>query len=220
MNTKKESIFYVDKIKKTFLNDYVAFHKNSFKEENNLSILVGDEFLKKTYMFFLKDPLSFGYVAIKNGNIIGMISGRLDYYSEDLNKYWPRRISFLKWIVLNPLSIIRFNKLRSRLFLISKNIILKFFLSNKNNMTAPSHIDNGTATLASLSVLNNSKSSIVAESLVSKAEEFCKINKKKIIRTGVSNDNIKARFFYRKRGYVIDEVLGENLGSIFMYKEL
>ena len=104
--------------------------------------------------------------------------------------------------------------------MICKNIISKFLLSSGENINAPSHIDDRTSTLALLGVLDNSESSIIAECLLSKVEQFCLMNKKDVLRVGVASENIKSRFFYRKRGYIIDEILGENSGTIFMYKRL
>ena len=209
----KESDILIIEANKQLLDKVVECHFNCFNSQTNFSMILGQEFVRMTYKFFLDDKISFGFVAFYNDEIVGFIFCRSDYFVDALNHYKPRKISFLKSLIKNPLLL--FN--RQLLF---KCIQLAFLPKTKVNLNkAPSHIDGKVATLSSIAVLNMPKSSIISKKLTEVAEQKIKEEGKLIFRAGTRFSNKKAIAFFKKRGFSIDPIIS-NKNTVFLYKKL
>tara|TARA_Y100001958_G_scaffold160115_1_gene166509 strand:+ start:6922 stop:7575 length:654 start_codon:yes stop_codon:yes gene_type:complete len=202
----------VVKLNRSSINEIVELHCAVFDEKENNAKLIGGNFIKKTYEFFIDDDQSFSFGAYLNNKLVGIIFGRLTYYISDLNKYTPRRIAFIDSYIK---SITNFKKF----FQITSLLIKKTIKKNNtiNMVNAPSHIEGKTATLASFGVLDSKYSSKIADRLLSVAKNFCIKKNKKILRAGVKSNNIKSRFFYKKRGFEEDKILSDS-ENILYYK--
>lgn len=202
----------IHEITRDYLEAATKCHLDCFEDDKSLASLIGKDFIKNTYSFFVQDEKSFGYIAYQNDKPVGIIFCRLDYYVNDLNKYKPRILSFIKSVLINPLLLFKVPILK-------KIINLQRIDNSKNNLDIPSHIENKVSTIASLGVLNIIDSSIIASKLLEKAEQSILDNNKLIVRAGISRSNIKPLFFFKKRGYSIDSVISSG-DQVFMYKKL
>lgn len=201
----------------THLQGVVELHKKCFREEDNMSMRLGDRFIEKTYDFFYLDPISFGYVALTDDQVVGVITGRLDYYVDALNKY--RKIYMVIGAITHPGVFFNSNTLKAGMN------ILKALLSGKSHHTAqpleqaPSHVPGGTATLASIAVHPDFTKHKVSDKLIDASVAYVTKKNKHILRCGITRSNMNSRFIFSKKGFVEDKVLSNN-DDMYYYKKI
>jgi len=187
----------------TDLIEIVALHEHCFLGEDNYSRRLGRGVLRATYCFFLTDSKSFGYVAECDGQLVGYIVGRLDYFFDELNRYripaiiraWIER----PWCLFDKRLINRgVNAIRTR---------LTGRVEQASNQSAPCDGDNTTATLAYLAVKPDYTRLRIADRFLSEAEGLCRRTGMLRLRTDINPSNVLSRFLYRRRGYEEDKSL-------------
>jgi ribosomal protein S18 acetylase RimI-like enzyme len=184
------------------LGKVVQLHMISFTLKENFSSRLGVPFVNATYDFFVRDSKSFGFIAKYEEQVIGVLVGRLDYYTAALNRYRLR--AALKALAIRPALVLDQQLIRS----VFKAVSL--VLGRKQGIKverAPSHAPGRTATLASLCVHPDYRKFHVTDLLLSSAEELCRQKDMRFIRAGVRRSNIASRFTYRRRGYFEDTCL-------------
>jgi GNAT superfamily N-acetyltransferase len=185
------------------LEEVVLLHERCFHADENKSIYFGRGFIRSTYKFFLADAISFGFVAIYDGKIVGFIVGRLSYYTRALNRY---RTPAALWAMLtHPRLLLDSKSIRGTL----KALYDQLTRTGKKPRTEPilRHPNGKIASLALLGVDPQYGKLRVSDLLLSVAEEFCRQKGMLCLRAGVLRSNIKSRFLHRKRGYVEDTFL-------------
>ncbi len=185
------------------LESVVTLHETCFTKNDNFAMCFGHAFVCKTYQFFLSDKKTFGFVALCEGQVVGVLLGRLDYYTSALNAY--RFHAAVKGLIHNP--ILLFNKrVMSKCIQIIRG---KFFhrIYKKQLESAPSHQEGRTATLATFCIHPDFRDLRIGDKLLFHAEEVCRRNKMQFLRTGIQRENIASRFTFRSRGYIEDQVL-------------
>jgi ribosomal protein S18 acetylase RimI-like enzyme len=185
------------------LEEVVLLHERCFHGDENESIYFGRGFIRSTYKFFLADAISFGFVALYEGKIVGFIVGRLSFYTRALNRY---RMPAALWAMLTHPRLLLDNKLiRGSLKAVHDRLIRT---AKKQRVESISPYLNGkVASLALLAVDPQYGKLRVSDLLVSAAEEFCRQKGMLCLRAGVLRSNIRSRFLHRKRGYVEDTFL-------------
>jgi GNAT superfamily N-acetyltransferase len=185
------------------LEEVIALHVRCFHADENESAHFGRGFICSTYKFFLIDAISFGFVAIYDGKIVGFIVGRLSYYTHALNRY---RIPAALWDMLaHPRLLFDGKLIRGSLKAVYKQLIRT---AKKQRLEPISpHLNGKVASLALLAVDPQYGKLRVSDLLLSVAEEFCRQKGMLCLRAGVLRSNIKSRFLHRKRGYVEDTFL-------------
>jgi ribosomal protein S18 acetylase RimI-like enzyme len=197
------------------LEEITILHQQCFAPDENYSVRLGRGFLHTTYRFFLVDAKSFGFVAECEGKLVGFITGRLDYYTRELNRY--RKYAALLAFITH----LRF-LLDKRLISYSFKVAGNYFLRSRTHQTQevfPSATDDKIATLASLGVHPEYIHLRISNHLLSAAEEFCRRNGMLSLRAGIRRANIPARFSYRRRGYVENRALSTN-DTLFYFLSL
>jgi GNAT superfamily N-acetyltransferase len=185
------------------LEEVIALHVRCFHADENESPHFGHGFIRSTYKFFLTDAISFGFVAIYDGKVVGSIVGRLGYYTRALNRY---RMPGALWAMLTHPRLLFDSKLiRGSL----KALYDQLIRTAKKQRVEPisPHLNGKVASLALLFVDPQYGKLRVSDLLLSEAEEFCRQKGMLYLRAGVLRGNIKSRFLHRKRGYVEDTVL-------------
>ena len=201
----------------THLSGVVELHKLCFTKENNLSMRLGDRFIRKTYDFFYLDDISFGFVAMADDKIVGVITGRLDYYVDALNKY--RKMDLVIGAITHPKVLFNAETLKAGLNIFSSLISGKTRHSLQPLDQAPSHVEGGTATLASIAVHPDFTKNKVSDQLIDASVKYVSQKKKQILRCGISRDNMASRFIFTKKGFVEDKVLSTE-SDMYYYKKL
>lgn len=196
---------------KAHLDDVVILHETCFTKQNNFSLCFGRAFVYRTYQFFLNDEKSFGFVAICDGQVVGVLLGRLDYYTAALNAY--RFNAAVKGLIRNPILLFRTRVISQAVNMVTQKI---FHLVDKEKLkSAPSHQDGKTATLGSICIHPNYRNRKFGIILLTHAEDFCRKNHMQYLRAGIQRSNIASLRTFRSRGYIEDEVLSR--GNDLLY---
>lgn len=205
----------MQRYEKGHLNEVVALHETCFTKRDNFAMCLGHDVIYRTYQFFLDDSKSFGFVAICGGQVVGVLVGRLDYYTSALNKY--RVGAAIRGMIYNPSLMFS----RRVMFKVANTVIQGISRKDykKQLESAPSHQEGRTATLASLCVHPDYRKFKIGEGLLSRVEECCRQNNMRYLRAGMQRSNVASRFTYRSRGYIEDEVLSGD-DDLFYYLPL
>jgi ribosomal protein S18 acetylase RimI-like enzyme len=212
---KTEAEVIIQNFENGHLENVVTLHETCFAKKNNFTMCFGHAFVCKTYQFFLNDEKAFGFVAICNGQIVGVLLGRLDYHVSALNAY--RFSAGVKGLICNPTLL--FSK---RVISQGVKILIRQFFhkdSRKKLKPAPSHQDGRTATVASVCVHPDYRNLKIGGKLLAHAEELCRQNHMVYLRAGIQDSNVASRSTFHSRGYIEDEILRSG-NDLFYYLPL
>lgn len=202
---KSSSEIKIQKYENGHLDGVVALHEDCFTKKDNFAMCLGEAFLYSTYKFFIKDEKCFGFVAICNGRIVGVLLGRLDYYTTELNKY--RLMAAFRGLIFHPTLLVNKRLIQQAMKNIIRQVCRRKY--EKKAELSPSHLEGKTATLASFCIHPEYRKLNIGEQLLALAEEFCRKKNMKYLRTGVQRNNVASRFAFRSRGYIVDQVLSQ-----------
>ena len=207
----KEREVKVRPLSKADLHAMVQLHMNVYQEEYNISKSLGYNFVRATYTFFLTDRKSYGFGAFINGTLVGYVLGRLDYFSDDLNRY-PRRIFALACALIRRPWLLANNRVREYILDAIARVFARVCKRRKLDQSledAPSHSPGKTATIASTCVDHAVRIPHVSHSLLETAEKFCRDNGMRFLRASMLAGNVPCRFLHTLRKYAVDEVLSD-----------
>ena len=181
------------------LDAVVALHQQCFSADTSLSTRLGARFLRTTYTFFLRDSKAFGFVALREGNPVGFLCGRLDFFVGALNRY---RAPVAALALLGRPRLLFEMAFRKGLV----KAVTSFTARRKTEERKSTSVrrEGAMATLASLGVLPDYAHLHVSDKLLSTAESLSRKNQMRFVRACVRRANLSSRFLYRKRGYVED----------------
>src|SRR5262245_2810141 len=190
----------IERLAPAHLDGVVTLHHKCFAPQIDPVQKMGRRFVRKTFHFFLDDPISFGFVATHEGTIIGYVVGRLGLWGPALDRY---RMGAAIYAFLTHPWLLFESHFSHRL----GNAIRKPFRRRggqpKQSSTQPAAVASheGLATLAIIGVDADFSSARASEHLLTHAEEFCRQRGMLYLRAGVQRSNIQSRFLYRRRGY-------------------
>ncbi|NQU23143.1 MAG: hypothetical protein HQ567_17840 [Candidatus Nealsonbacteria bacterium] len=200
------------------LHAMVEVHMTGYREEFNLSKALGRGFIRATYTFFLTDRKSFGFGVFVNDRLAGYVLGRLDYFSDDLNRYWPRIFALARALICRP-TLLADARVRKQLFGSVGRVCAKAFRCNKPEPSlenAPSHAPGKTATISSTCVDHTLRVPHASHYLLEAAENLCRENGMQFLRASIHVGNTPCRFLHTLRKYAVDEVLTDE-ESVYYY---
>lgn len=160
---------------------------------------LGPRFLRKTYQFFLDDPLAFGFIALHDGHVVGSVVGRLGPWGPALDRY--RRSAAVLALLTHPRLLFEGHFVRRVANALQRK-------RRPARAAAPSESGAGgpaserLATLAIIGVDPQYGQLRASDGLLESAEAFCRTRGMRSLRAGVQRSNVKSRFLYRRRGYV------------------
>lgn len=185
-----------EKIQNKHIIPIIEVHKASFSY--SFSTLMGNDFLKKMYLYPLINVNTFGFVALKNGEVVGVVLGTDDpanhrkrFFSD--NFYICAKSTLISFI--KKPSLIKVSLKKKNLF---NDVKKSLFSRGQKDKVISVGDKNKKSTLLSICVSPESRGTNIATQLVEVFTNESKRRKCEFATLSVQTQNQRAVNFYEK----------------------